>query len=668
MRRSSDIRVNAPRRGRSIAAGVLVLGLLVPVQAVLSAVPASAATCPAPGTGSISNAPDPSGVDWVVRGHGFGHSVGMSQYGAQGAASLGCTYREILAAYYPGTTVLTRTLATKVDVKLMRGGSKVLLTAVSLDIPWYGPDGKTATQPKGSTWSVVLSGTSQFVRDAADHNVFSAAAGQTVRAYQNGRIVRVRSYDGTSLVTDRTMRWDETQFLTSSAGLDSTQALRTSSAGDAVQKYLWGLAEVPSSWPQQALYAQATAARTYLVRRYVAATGAYTVWATTQDQNYQGYTHESDDAAAGGHWRTAVDNVPGRIIMYGSSVIDAMYTSSHGGHSEDVRYSFGGTTKIPYLVSVDDSQWDLASSNPLRAWTVGYSNASFASRFGMDSVTSVSLANPATEARLSGVTVTGKKSGATVTKNYTGMAARSLLGVRSPGFTIVRKTPLPPASNGIAISGDWDGNGVDDVGWFKDGVFSLRWPDGTTRRIELGQAGDIPVVADWDGDSEHRDGIGVFRNGVWQTRNSLSGAGVVTTFTYGQAGDLPIAGHWTAAAAANIGVVRAGVWRMRPTATAGEPTLIAPFPGSGKPMLGDWDGNGMDTPGWFGNGVWHLSNLITHPAVHRTVTFGRAGDQPVPGDWDGNHSTTTGIARSSSFFWRNDLLGGAATGSRVYGP
>ena len=36
---------------------------------------------------------------------GFGHRVGMSQYGAEAMAVKGNTYRQILAHYYPGTTV-----------------------------------------------------------------------------------------------------------------------------------------------------------------------------------------------------------------------------------------------------------------------------------------------------------------------------------------------------------------------------------------------------------------------------------------------------------------------------------------------------------------------------------------------------------------------------------
>ena len=48
---------------------------------------------------------DGSLVRVVLRGNGYGHGVGMCQWGAIGRARTGQTARSILAAYYPGTTV-----------------------------------------------------------------------------------------------------------------------------------------------------------------------------------------------------------------------------------------------------------------------------------------------------------------------------------------------------------------------------------------------------------------------------------------------------------------------------------------------------------------------------------------------------------------------------------
>lgn len=51
---------------------------------------------------------DPVGGGWRFTGNGYGHGVGMCQWGANGMAQWGAGYREILARYYPGTRVASR--------------------------------------------------------------------------------------------------------------------------------------------------------------------------------------------------------------------------------------------------------------------------------------------------------------------------------------------------------------------------------------------------------------------------------------------------------------------------------------------------------------------------------------------------------------------------------
>jgi stage II sporulation protein D (peptidoglycan lytic transglycosylase) len=46
-------------------------------------------------------------------GSGYGHGVGMSQWGAQAMAERGADYREILAAFYPGTMLERRGVASR---------------------------------------------------------------------------------------------------------------------------------------------------------------------------------------------------------------------------------------------------------------------------------------------------------------------------------------------------------------------------------------------------------------------------------------------------------------------------------------------------------------------------------------------------------------------------
>ncbi|MGL5859012.1 MAG: SpoIID/LytB domain-containing protein, partial [Angustibacter sp.] len=360
---------------------VLIAATPIAITPPATAATASAAVCPSPGGARITEAAAPSGAQVVVRGHGWGHSLGMSQYGAQGAARLGCTYDQILRTYFRGTSVGTRTLNAGVDVLLLSDGTRATVTATA-SLPWRGANGRSATQPAGATWSVAQSGSAAFLRDSSGRAVFSASSGDLIWAEPGGSAARVRSYAGSVLVTDKQVGRGQVRLTPSSSGLDVSVALRTGSV-PAVQQYLWGLAEVPASWPVHALRAQAVAARTYLARRYSSTRGSYVVWATTRDQNYGGAVMEAQDAASGGRWRAAVDDTQGRLVVDSAGhAIDALYSSSHGGRSEDARYVFGGSGAA-HLVSFDDSRWDLASDNPFRSWASGFSAADVAERLDM---------------------------------------------------------------------------------------------------------------------------------------------------------------------------------------------------------------------------------------------------------------------------------------------
>jgi hypothetical protein len=154
----------------------------------------------------------------------------------------------------------------------------------------------------------------------------------------------------------------------------------------------------------------------------------------------------------------------------------------------------------------------------------------------------------------------------------------------------------------LPIAGDWNGDGVDDLGVFRitpsGGKFILRMPKqfgpfGTTIffsvPVDFGQAGDLPVAGDWDGDG--RDTIGVFRNGdpgTFLLTNQLDSSAEIA-FTAGSLGDLPLAGDW-------VGLGRDGVGFFR------------------------------DTTGMF------LSTQLL-PKVDFFFPFGQPGDLPVAGNW-----------------------------------
>ena len=128
-----------------------------------------------------------------------------------------------------------------------------------------------------------------------------------------------------------------------------------------VEDYLRGLGEVPSSWPLGAIQAQVTAARTYAVAHLGG--GSFDVDDTTSYQVYLGSDRETASQDQ------AVATTKGTGIIYQGSLIDAVYSSSDGGHSECASATWGngadGAKCAPaYLQGVIDN-FDLS---PLHTW------------------------------------------------------------------------------------------------------------------------------------------------------------------------------------------------------------------------------------------------------------------------------------------------------------
>ena len=105
-----------------LAATLLAVAALGGV-AGLPAAPAAAAACPPSGGASIPAAT--AAGDVVFRGGGWGHGLGMSQYGAQGAARLGCSAEQILTRYYAGTAVVTRPMPASLRLRMLDNGYRV---------------------------------------------------------------------------------------------------------------------------------------------------------------------------------------------------------------------------------------------------------------------------------------------------------------------------------------------------------------------------------------------------------------------------------------------------------------------------------------------------------------------------------------------------------------
>ncbi|MBV8986378.1 MAG: SpoIID/LytB domain-containing protein, partial [Acidimicrobiia bacterium] len=147
----------------------------------------------------------------------------------------------------------------------------------------------------------------------------------------------------------------------------------------ALDDYVGGIAEVPSSWPVEALKAQAIAARSYALNRKAQspASAPYRqagadICNTDSCQVYGGVAREQQDA--GSNWTAAVKATAGQVVLYNGAPIFAEYSSSNGGRS--VAGSF------PYLKSVSDPD-DAAS--PLHHWHYSMPLAALSGVLGVSS-------------------------------------------------------------------------------------------------------------------------------------------------------------------------------------------------------------------------------------------------------------------------------------------
>jgi SpoIID/LytB domain protein len=324
---------------------------LAVVVATVAATLAATVLAPASPTGAASG--DAWSVPtraWVtISGHGYGHGHGMSQYGAEGAARRGLTFRQIADFYYPGTTWGES-----------RGRVSVLIGADTTDD------------------LVVLARPGLTLRDGAAGPVGLPDNGATrwrIRVTRTGR-------DEVGYLTGAWHRWAllEGQGELAAAGapvslvtpsgvhayrgrLRAVAPTPGSSARDTVndlslEGYLRGVVplEMPALWSPEAVRAQAVAARTYAAYgRAHPRTARYQLCDTTACQVYGGYDAEhpaSDDA---------VRATRHRVLLSGGGPAFTQFASSSGG------WTAAGA--VPYLDAHADPYDDWAG-NPVHDWSV----------------------------------------------------------------------------------------------------------------------------------------------------------------------------------------------------------------------------------------------------------------------------------------------------------
>ncbi|HEX2072118.1 MAG TPA: hypothetical protein VHF90_10780 [Thermoleophilaceae bacterium] len=142
------------------------------------------------------------------------------------------------------------------------------------------------------------------------------------------------------------------------------------------------------------------------------------------------------------------------------------------------------------------------------------------------------------------------------------------------------------------------------------------------------------------------------------------------SFTFGANGDVPVAGDWNNDGIDTPGMVRGNVWHLRNWSTSGGTELSFTYGSSGMaPIAGDWDNDGTDTPGMYSAGNWYLRNSNSTGTANLTFQYssGAPGTVPLMGDWNNDGTDTPAVRISNHWYLRNSNSTGVANLSLDYG-
>ena len=170
------------------------------------------------------------------------------------------------------------------------------------------------------------------------------------------------------------------------------------------------------------------------------------------------------------------------------------------------------------------------------------------------------------------------------------------------------------------------------------------------------------------------DTVGVFRpsNGVIYLKNNFNTGFADIALNYGVGGDYPVVGDWDGDGVDTIGVYRGNTFLLRNSNTVGFANLNFVFGKAGdQPIAGDWNNDGIDTIGVFrpSTGQFLLRNTNTAGDADISFYLGNVGDVGIAGDWNGDGTDTVGVFRPSNgvIFLKNTNVSGFAEVALNYG-
>ena len=384
-------------------------------------------------------------ASFQFQGAGYGHGVGMSQIGARAKALAGETATAILNYYYKDVAIEPLD-----DTKILRVNLGHLLTSAKIFT---------------STQDAVIQIYSGDIGDAQDAIPLAVVP---VKSSLNFSILGstvvpsiVTGKKTTSIPRSRvfTIRWSGTRYLQGVDGVISlshtnstkryrygqmqVRAVKASTLGYRLEitnsvrladEYLWGVSEVPSSWPEAALQAQAIASRSFAMSK----AGIYRascdcdLSSEISDQSFLGYAKEIEKGW-GHFWKAAVTNTAGLTLTQAGKPIAAYFSSSSGGQTETSGNAWG--TQRSYTQTVPD----LSSLDPMLnprffKWERTVTQAVVAAAFALPNVVTLEIVLKNTSGTVATIRATSSSG---VQKSLRGETFRSRTKIPSAYFDLV---------------------------------------------------------------------------------------------------------------------------------------------------------------------------------------------------------------------------------------
>ncbi|MGN0064756.1 MAG: SpoIID/LytB domain-containing protein [Nocardioides sp.] len=396
----------------------------MPRARLLTAAVALAATVVATGLPSAAHAaraddswPVDGNSTLTFEGRGYGHGYGMSQYGAEGAAREGRTWKQIVGFYYPGTKVAETKGQIKVLLSADTDGDVTVQAARGLSVRKVstGTSWTLPTSTKASQWRLVAKETRTSVqfRRTKGWTTWRTVAGEAEFSSSAGKV--------TLVLPGRTVEYRGRLRSAVPTGGGTRQTVNVLS----LQSYLRGVVplEIPALWHTEAVSAQAVAARTYAAReRFDNSRRSYHLCDTTMCQVYGGVAAEHSAATA------AVRRTAGQGLWHDKKPAFTQFSASNGGQAAQ--------GSQPYLAAQADP-YDRWSGNPYRTWKVAFTDKAIEKAWPqIGDLRRVEVLRRDGDGAWGGRVLTARLVGGKGSVEVSGSTVRSTLGLRSNYFTL----------------------------------------------------------------------------------------------------------------------------------------------------------------------------------------------------------------------------------------